>query len=105
MAKAKVIHSTNSCMIKFMGDKRKPEPETGIISFPGGHVEVTRTTDGKYWAHIEVNDPSNVVSSRIDYNHEGYIKSGGQSPDIPHAEHIQHLAIMVDGPYLEEFEK
>ena len=64
MAKAKVIHSDDSVLIDFKGNKRSPEPATGVIKFPGGHVEVSRCTDGTYWAHIEVVDPANVVDTR-----------------------------------------
>jgi hypothetical protein len=42
--------------IELLGDKtRRPEPATHIIEFPGGAVELSRTSDGNYWAHIIVN--------------------------------------------------
>ena len=42
-------------LISLLGDKTKrPEPAQHIIEFPGGAVEVSRTTDGNYWAHIIV---------------------------------------------------
>lgn len=42
--------------IELLGDKTKrPEPAQHIIEFPGGAVEISRTTDGNYWAHIIVN--------------------------------------------------
>lgn len=42
--------------ITLLGDKyKKPEPAQHVIEFPGGAVEVSRTSDGKYWAHIIVN--------------------------------------------------
>jgi len=41
--------------IQLLGDKRKPESAQHIIEFPGGAVEVSRTTDGNYWAHIIIN--------------------------------------------------
>lgn len=99
MARAKVVHSEDACTIIFKGNKKAPEPTTGIIKFPGGMVEVSRTTDGKYWAHISVDKPSNLTSSRIDYDYGGNTKAIVKIPDVPHAEHIQHLAILIDGPY------
>ncbi|MBY6243878.1 hypothetical protein [Methylosinus sp. Sm6] len=43
--------------IELLGDKMKrPEPAQHIIEFPGGAIEVSRTTDGLYWAHIIVED-------------------------------------------------
>ena len=63
-------------MIIFKGDHVVPEPSTGVIKFPGGHVEVSRTSDGKYWAHIAVDNPSNIAKSRIDYSIETYAKTG-----------------------------
>ena len=96
MAKALVTHSQNACTINLKGDKFKnPEPETCVIKFPGGHVEVSRTTDGNYWMHLSVDNPKNVIDSRIDYDFEGYSKAEVKIPSIPHEEHIQHIAVMV----------
>lgn len=96
MAKAKVVHSDDAVLVQFFGDKDKQlEPSTGVIKFPGGHVEVTRTSDGRYWAHIEVKNPANIHASRIDYNHEGYEATGGSIPDVPHADKIRHMAILI----------
>lgn len=42
--------------IELLGDMtKKPESAQHIIEFPGGAIEVSRTTDGHYWAHIIVN--------------------------------------------------
>ena len=41
--------------IKLLGQKSKPESAQHIVEFPGGAIEVSRTTDGNYWAHIIVN--------------------------------------------------
>ena len=101
MAKIKVVHSVDACTIIFKGNPSTPEPSTGIIKFPGGHVEVSRTSNGEYWAHIEADEPSNIVDSRIDYDHEGYTKSNGIIPPIPLFEHIQHIAVKVNGPFIE----
>jgi len=43
-------------LIEVFGDKhKKAEPIHHTIAFPGGHINVTRTTDDQYWAHIWVN--------------------------------------------------
>lgn len=43
-------------LIQLLGDKtKKPEPAQHIIEFPGGAIEVSRTSDGYYWAHIIIN--------------------------------------------------
>lgn len=43
-------------VIKLEGDPRNPESAEHIILFPGGSISVCRTTDQKYWCHIDVND-------------------------------------------------
>ena len=60
MARCKVVHSEDTVMVEFKGDKRNPEPSMAVIKFPGGHVEVSRTSDGKYWAHVEVVDSAHM---------------------------------------------
>ena len=101
MAKMKVIHNEDCCMIIFKGDKSNPEPHTGVIKFPGGHVEVSRCEDGTYWAHIVADESVNIIDSRIDYNYEGYQKSEPRIPQIPMKEHIKKMAIKIDGPFVQ----
>ena len=90
MARAKVTHSADAVQITFDGDRRNPEPSTGVIKFPGGHIEVSRCADGTYWAHINVVDGANIVGGRID-------RAGAIQPvdAIPDAESINHIAIRV----------
>lgn len=91
MARAKVIHSTDSVQITFYGKKMHPEPSTAVIKFPGGHVEVSRCTDGSYWAHIAVVDGVNIVKGRIDRT------DGGVAVEtMNNAECINHIAVLVD---------
>lgn len=63
--------------IELKGDPRNPEPDHARIAFPGGDVDVTRTTDNEYWVHISVNrsdissyDPcsatAEIVNARAD---------------------------------------
>ena len=67
--------------IVLFGDKAvKLESAQHIIEFPGGAIELARTTEGCYWAHIIVNRGhagedfdgmhaalGEVVQSRIDH--------------------------------------
>ncbi len=98
MARAQVTHSDDAVCITFEGDRRRPEPSTGVIRFPGGCIEVSRTSDGTYWAHISVNradgyeKAGRVVDSRVDYKNE----SGRRDiPPIESAEMVEHIAIRV----------
>ena len=34
MARAKVVHSEDAVLVEFKGDKRNPEPTTGVMRFP-----------------------------------------------------------------------
>lgn len=98
MARAKVVHSADACTIIFEGNKSKPEPSTGIIKFPGGHVEVSRTSDGSYWAHVVAERASDILDSRVEYNYERYRKTNGAIPPIPYKEDVKKLAIRVAVP-------
>lgn len=100
MAKAAVVHSEDACTLIFKGDKRRPEPSTGIIRFPGGYVEVSRTSDGSYWVHAHRDGEAKIVGSRVNYNHEGS-RIVGKVPDIPVQEHVLGLSLRIDGPFLE----
>lgn len=67
--------------IVLLGDKTKrPEAAQHIIEFPGGAIELSRCSDGNYWAQIIVNKGqeiddckglfqcrADIVDSRIDY--------------------------------------
>jgi hypothetical protein len=91
MARAKVIHSEDAVMIKFMGNPKKPEPSTAVISFPGGEVEVTRCSDNSYWAHIYLEDPVNNIGSRLTATPESRLPI----EDIPNVDHVKQIAVRV----------
>jgi len=114
MARAKVVHSTASTSIQVKGNRGSPEPQTTVINFPGGHVEVTRTTDDKYWVHIGFDEDAKIKDSRVDFKFEEYarrvdesrkeIREGkrhGVIPQILDYDKIQHMALLVDGIYHE----
>jgi hypothetical protein len=89
-------------LIQLFGDKtKKVESAQHIIEFPGGAIEVSRTTDGDYWAHIIVNrehviddakglrsKKGTVINSRID-RHEGTVF------DLDRQEEIAQIAVLV----------
>lgn len=88
------------------GDKkRRPEPATHIIEFPGGAVEVSRLDDGSYWAHIIVNRDwalpgsqtglreaiGEVADSRVDWA-ERRIED---IPGLPEGSHLTQVALRI----------
>ena len=93
-------------LIELLGDKtRRPEPATHIIEFPGGAVELSRTSDGNYWAHIIVNRDfalpgdiegmegayGEIVGSRIDYE----FPTEPNIVEIPAAQQVRQIAILI----------
>lgn len=99
MARAEVVHSEDAVCVLFRGNPRRPEPTTGVIRFPGGHIEVSRCSDGSYWAHIhaypsppdEDSHAGVITDTRIDYRPDG----PREIPPIPAGEFVQHVAIRV----------
>lgn len=91
MARAQVVHSDDAVTVIFNGDKRRPEPSTAIVKFPGGHIEVARCSDGGYWAHVQVVDPSNIDASRI----ERVFGAPQSVTDLPNADLVQKLSVRV----------
>jgi hypothetical protein len=99
-----VTHCDDALVVTIRGDRRNPEPATAVVKFPGGHVEVSRCSDGTYWAHIQrtlnpVEEADEVrgefVDSRIDYTPEAWRENGGAIPPIPAHAGIQHIAVRV----------
>lgn len=93
MARAKVVHSDDAVMVEFKGNRNNPEPSTAVIKFPGGHVEVSRTTDGKYWAHLAVVAADNIADSRIEYEYEAWKALG--IPELPMGNQVKKIAILI----------
>jgi hypothetical protein len=89
-------------VILLKGDPKKPESAQHIIKFPGGSIEVSRTSDNEYWAHIEVykgnvldenvRESANgtIVASRLDYDHPKC-----EILEIPDADQLIHLAVRI----------
>jgi hypothetical protein len=92
--------------IKLFGDKNiSAEPATHIIEFPGGAIELSRTTDDNYWAHIIVNRDfalpgeirglegayGEIVGSRIDYE----FPADPNITEVPGASRVRQIAILI----------
>jgi hypothetical protein len=87
--------------IELLGDKtKKVESAQHIIEFPGGAVEVSRTSDGNYWAHIIINRAYADNDCNGLYNRFGEIVGGRIDCDegvceIPGYEDITQIAILI----------
>lgn len=88
--------------IALLGDKsKKIESSQHIIEFPGGAIEVSRTTDGKYWAHIIVNrgfseGDGNGMCSAAGEIVEGRIASDSGVHSIPAMDNITQIALLIE---------
>ncbi len=70
------------------GDPAYPEKAQTILEFPGGSIEIARTSEGEYWAHIAVDrDAGHITDGRIDvWNDHASLERGKplMDPDISH---------------------
>lgn len=90
--------------IELLGDKTKrPEPAQHIIEFPGGAIELSRTSDGCYWAHILINRKQavadmdgfhhclgRVIDSRVGRRGETYIDQ------IDEQREVEQIAVLIE---------
>ncbi len=87
--------------IPLLGDKaRKPEPAQHVIEFPGGAIELSRTSDGNYWAHIIVNRSGIVEDCKGFHRAFGEIVGGRIDSDdgvnpVPQHERITQVALLI----------
>ena len=95
---------TSKTIVELKGNPKKPEPAQHLIKFPGGAIELSRTEDNEYWAHIIVNhnEAGNdiggererahgvIVDSRVDMDHPltDILK-------IPGHEMVNHIAVRI----------
>lgn len=101
---------SNANVVRLEGNPKKPENATFLVQFPGGCVEVSRTTQGDYWVHVRPYQPDDsVVTEKIhqpgeivDYR----INLHPDSPDWerpiderdfvgPSPDGVQHMAVLV----------
>lgn len=87
--------------IELLGDKQKrPESAEHIIEFPGGAIEVARTSDGNYWAHIIVNrgqafeDCNGRTSARGEVMGSRIQRPDGLTP-IERHEDVSQIAVLI----------
>jgi len=86
--------------VKLYGNPANPEKTSFRVEFPGGDVDVIRTTTGDYWIHVRVNRPeagmhiagetptAHIVDARLDIHgrHASEINCGDfADPDLYHA--------------------
>jgi hypothetical protein len=60
---------TNCQGVELFGDPKRPEPLTFLVKLPTAEVEISRTTDGRYWVHITktVNEENHSIrTSKFD---------------------------------------
>jgi deferrochelatase/peroxidase EfeB len=61
-----IAFGTDALGVELLGNPQQPEPATFLLKFPGGEVEVSRTTDGDYWVHVLANQPDLSDGHRAD---------------------------------------
>jgi hypothetical protein len=87
--------------IELLGDKtKKPESAQHIIEFPGGAIELSRTSDGNYWAHIIVN--RRFANNDFEGMHNKFGEIVGARIDcadgvmeVPSYEEITQIALLI----------
>ena len=89
--------------IELLGDKtKKPESCQHIIEFPGGAIELSRTSSGDYWAHIIVHRDHVVPDAEGRESAVGQVIDGRIGREFPHgvvgidgAESIEQIAVLI----------
>lgn len=88
--------------LTLLGDKvKKAESATHVIEFPGGAIEVSRCSDGSYWAHILVNhgfdegDGNGFTSARGDVIDGRIQRDGEHVIDVADAGRITQIAVRI----------
>jgi len=87
---------------RLLGDpSMKLEKPYTIIKFPGGSVEVTRTTDGDYWVHVAVSQdfPSDPVARIVDARLDAKARYADEINEMLKSEvmlgDVEHIAFLV----------
>jgi hypothetical protein len=100
---------TDAIGVELFGDITKPETATFLVYFPGGYVEITRTTTNSYWAHVGVLRSDNSSGTRCDDRKVGNIvdsivQTGRSNPentsldmdrDLIHVRGDWHFAVEI----------
>lgn len=82
--------------VNLLGNPQYPEPVFFFVTFPGGRVEITRTTNDEYWVHVTSDQPNQSDGRRADDRKLGKIIDArcdriGTDPQ----DEIGHIAIRV----------
>ena len=87
--------------IELFGSKKRPESAQHIIEFPGGAIEVSRTTDCNYWAHIIVNqeygreEGSLLQQARGIVEFSSLLRGSAVETGIEGAERLTQIAVLI----------
>ncbi len=89
--------------IELLGEKTKrPESAQHVIEFPGGAIELSRTSKGEYWAHIIINrgevidDADGLVSAQGQVIGSRVGRTGAGSIDsIEREGAIEQIAVLI----------
>lgn len=66
MKRLKVEHfGTKTQGVRLEGNPQDPEPDYFVVKLPGGHVEISRTSDGSYWIHFTTNRADDCLGSDL----------------------------------------
>lgn len=91
--------------IALKGDPRNPEPVHTRIAFPGGDVDVVRTTDGEYWVHVRVNrkditsyDPFQATAKVTDARADSHVRTLDLSKELADAYHFAVRVGDIEAP-------
>lgn len=86
--------------VELEGNPAKPEPIHFRVRIPGGDVDIARTTAGKHWVHVRVNNPratsfnptaevGRIEEARADFGDRGVQVPVDVAPDL------YHLAVLT----------
>ena len=81
------------------GNKASPEPEHHEFRFPGGSVNLQRTSNNEYWVHIEIVKEDSVCSEISSHSKAGKLIEGRADTmtgvvDVP-VSGVNHIAFLV----------
>lgn len=83
--------------------KIKSEKPHTIVGFPGGDVEIARTSDGNYWVHVAIRRPHDepnkapgkIIGARIDFEGRYGNDANQVLRDEIAAGDVTHIAFLV----------
>jgi hypothetical protein len=101
---------SNASEVTLKGDPKSPESSTFLVKFPGGCVEISRTTQGDYWVHVRPYQPDDSVviekireaGEVVDYRLNLHPNSPDWNRAIddsefhgPPSDDVQHMAVLI----------